>query len=236
MTKSDSSNEWLDTVSHDLRTPINLVYGCLDVIQSLGPLNEKQLHYLDRAFAGLKRMEHLIARLKDISWVDSTVPLELSEINLSEMIAEAVDLLLESAEQREVNVRVNVSPAIETIHVDAARIAQVMDNLLSNAIKYNRQGGTVVIGATKETEAIRVMVQDTGMGIAVEDQPHVFDRFFRAPEGVRLKIEGSGLGLAITRGIIQRHGGQIWVESQPDVGSTFYFTLPLAANGELKSE
>ncbi len=236
MTKSDSSNEWLDTVAHDLRTPINLVYGCLDVIQNLGPLNEKQLHYLDRAFAGLKRMEHLIARLKDISWVDSSVPLELSEVNLSDMVDEAVDLLLEAAEQREVKVRVNVSPAIETIHVDAARMAQVMDNLLSNAIKYNRQGGTVVIGATKEADSIRVMVQDTGMGIAEEDQPHVFDRFFRAPEGVRLKIEGSGLGLAITRGIIQRHGGQIWVESQLNVGSTFYFTLPLEANGELKSE
>ncbi len=236
MTKSDSSNEWLDTVAHDLRTPINLVYGCLDVIQNLGPLNEKQLHYLDRAFAGLKRMEHLIARLKDISWVDSSVPLELSEVNLSDLIAEAVDLLLEAAEQREVKVRVNVSSAIETIHVDAARMAQVMDNLLSNAIKYNRQGGTVVIGATKEADSIRVMVQDTGMGIADEDQPHVFDRFFRAPEGVRLKIEGSGLGLAITSGIIQRHGGRIWVESQINVGSTFYFTLPLASNGEVKAE
>jgi len=232
MTKSDSSNEWLDTVAHDLRTPINLVYGCLDVIKNLGPLNDKQLHYLDRAFAGLKRMEHLIARLKDISWVDSSVPLELSEINLSELIEEAVDLLLESAEQKDVKVRINVSPAINTIQVDAARMAQVMDNLLSNAIKYNRQGGTVVIGATKEADAVRVMVQDTGIGIAEEDQPQVFDRFFRAPEGVRLKIEGSGLGLAITRGIIQRHGGDIWVESELNVGSTFYFSLPLATNGQ----
>ncbi len=236
MTKSDSSNEWLDMVAHDLRTPINLVYGCLDVIQNLGPLNEKQLHYLDRAFAGLKRMEHLIARLKDISWVDSSVPLELSEINLSDLIAGAVDLLLESAEQREVKVRVNVSPAVETVRVDAARMAQVMDNLLSNAIKYNHQGGSVVVGAIKEEDAIRVMVQDTGMGIAEEDQPHVFDRFFRAPEGVRLKIEGSGLGLAITRGIIQRHGGRIWVESQPKVGSTFYFTLPFTASDAFEAE
>jgi two-component system, OmpR family, phosphate regulon sensor histidine kinase PhoR len=232
MTKSDSSNEWLDTVAHDLRTPINLVYGCLDVIKNLGPLNDKQLHYLERAFAGLKRMEHLIARLKEISWVDSSVPLELSEINLSELIEEAVDLLLESAEQKDVKVRVNVSPVIKTIQVDAARMAQVMDNLLSNAIKYNRQGGTVVIGATKEGDSVRVMIQDTGIGISEEDQPQVFDRFFRAPEGVRLKIEGSGLGLAITRGIIQRHGGDIWVESELNVGSTFYFSLPLSINGQ----
>jgi len=236
MTKSDSSNEWLDTVAHDLRTPINLVSGCLDVIQSVGPLNEKQQHYLNRAFAGLKRMEHLIARLKDISWVDSSVPLELSEVNLADMAAEAADLLLEAAEQKEVRVRINVSPDIKTIQVDADRIAQVMDNLLSNAIKYNRQGGSVVVSATKEADSVRVMVQDTGMGISEEDKPYVFDRFFRAQEGVRLKIEGSGLGLAITQGIIQRHGGEIWVESEPNVGSTFYFTLPLVVNGEYKSE
>ncbi len=235
MTKSDSSNEWLDTVAHDLRTPINLVYGCLDVIQNLGSLNEKQLHYLDRAFAGLKRMEHLIARLKDISWVDSSVPLELTDIKLSSLIDEAVDSLLESAEQQNVKVRINISLNIETIRVDAVRLAQVMDNLLSNAIKYNRQGGTVVIRAVQENDSVVVMVQDTGIGIAKDDQPHVFDRFFRAPEGVRLKIEGSGLGLAITRGIIQRHGGRIWVESEPNIGSSFYFSLPLTVNGEIDS-
>jgi signal transduction histidine kinase len=233
MTNSDSSNEWLDTVAHDLRTPINLVYGCLDVIQNLGPLNEKQMHYLDRAFAGLKRMEHLIARLKDISWVDSTAPLELTDIDLSNLISEAVDLLLEAAEQQNVKVRTNIAADIGTIQVDAVRLAQVMDNLLSNAIKYNRQGGTVVIRAVQENGSVVVMVQDTGIGIAKDDQPHVFDRFFRAPEGVRLKIEGSGLGLAITQGIIQRHGGRIWVESEPNVGSSFYFSLPLAVSNEI---
>jgi len=236
MTKSEFSNEWLDTVAHDLRTPINLVYGCLDVIQNLGPLNEKQMHYLERAFAGLKRMEHLIARLKDISWVDSTVPLELNDIRLADLISEAVDLLLESAEQQNVIVRINVSPNIESIRVDAMRLAQVMDNLLSNAIKYNRQGGTVVIRAVQENGSVVVMVQDTGIGIAKDDQPHVFDRFFRAPEGVRLKIEGSGLGLAITQGIIQRHGGRIWVESELDVGTSFYFSLPLPVSSEIATE
>jgi signal transduction histidine kinase len=233
MTKSDSSNEWLDTVAHDLRTPINLVYGCLDVIQNLGPLNEKQMHYLDRAFAGLKRMEHLIARLKDITWVDSTAPLELSDINLSKLIEEAVDLLLESAEQQNVKVRTNISSDIGTIRGDAGRLAQVLDNLLSNAIKYNKQDGTVVIRAVQENDSVVIMVQDTGIGIAEDDQPHVFDRFFRAPEGIRLKIEGSGLGLAITQGIIQRHGGRIWVESEPNVGSSFYFSLPLVVSDEI---
>jgi two-component system phosphate regulon sensor histidine kinase PhoR len=235
MTNSDLSNEWLDTVAHDLRSPINLVYGCLDVIQNVGPLNEKQSYYLDRAFAGLKRMEHLISRLKDISWVDSTAPLELSDVNLTAIIEEAVDLLLESAEQQNVKVRTNIAPDIGTIRVDAIRLGQALDNLLSNAIKYNRQGGTVVIRAVRESDSVVVMVQDTGIGIAQDDQPHVFDRFFRAPEGVRLKIEGSGLGLAITQGIIQRHGGRIWVESEPKVGSSFYFSLPTTVSDEMEA-
>jgi signal transduction histidine kinase len=236
MTNSDSSTEWLDTVAHDLRTPINLVYGCLDVIQNLGPLNEKQLHYLDRAFAGLKRMEHLIARLKDITWVDSSTPLEVVEINLSSLIGDAIDLLLELAEQREVKIRVNISSEITVIKGDGMRLAQVMDNLLSNAIKYNRQGGTIVVGARQQGDSVVVMVQDSGIGISEEDQPHVFDRFFRAPEGVRLKIEGSGLGLAISKGIVQRHGGRIWVESAPSVGSTFYFSVPLSLGSNAESE
>lgn len=236
MTNSDSSTEWLDTVAHDLRTPINLVYGCLDVIQNLGPLNDKQLHYLDRAFAGLKRMEHLIARLKDITWVDSSTPLDVVEINLSSLIGDAIDLLLELAEQREVKIRVNISPEITVIKGDGMRLAQVMDNLLSNAIKYNRQGGTIVVGARQQDNSVVVMVQDSGIGISEEDQPHVFDRFFRAPEGVRLKIEGSGLGLAITKGIVQRHGGRIWVESAPSVGSTFYFSVPLSLDANAETE
>lgn len=230
MSKSDASNEWLDTVAHDLRTPINLVSGCLDVIQSLGPLNDKQQYYLNRAFAGLKRMEHLIARLKDITWVDSNAPLEVSLVNVEHLITEAVDLLLEAAEQREVNIRIHVSKELDMLKADAARIAQVLDNLLSNAIKYNRQKGQVVVTAAPNPDGILFMVQDTGIGIAADDLPHVFDRFFRASASVQLKIEGSGLGLAISKGIVERHGGRIWVESELKVGSTFYFFLPTTVN------
>ncbi len=208
-------------------TPVNVVFQCLDVVQNMGPLNERQQHYVNRAFAGLKRMEHLIARLKDITWLDSSIPLELSSVNVSSMIEEAVDLLLEVAELREVTVKVHVASDVTDIRADAIRLPQVIDNLLSNAIKYNRQGGTVVIKATREDDNLLVMVQDTGIGISAEDQPQVFDRFFRAQEGVRLKIDGSGLGLSITQGIIERHGGRIWVESEPNVGSTFYFSVPL---------
>jgi signal transduction histidine kinase len=116
---------------------------------------------------------------------------------------------------------------IITIIADEPRLWQVIDNLVSNAIKYNKEGGAITIRAAQQGDSILISVEDTGIGISSDDQGHVFDRFFRAVEGVRLKIEGTGLGLAITKSIVERHRGRIWVESQLDVGSTFYVSLPI---------
>ncbi|MEZ4667399.1 MAG: HAMP domain-containing sensor histidine kinase [Anaerolineae bacterium] len=228
--KADTNTEWLDTVAHDLRNPINLVSGCLDAIQNMGPLNERQTHYLNRAFVGLRRMDHLIARLKDISWIDSDGPLDLGVVNVKKLIEEAADMLLEAAEQHSITFTLNIDEKIGDIEGDEARLAQVMDNLISNAIKYNKDAGSVIVTATRDDQLLQVAVRDTGIGIALEDQSHVFERFFRAQEGIRLRIEGSGLGLAISQGIVHRHGGHLWLESEAGVGSTFFVSLPVFPN------
>jgi signal transduction histidine kinase len=224
----DPNTEWLHTVAHDLKTPINSVRGCIDLAQNSGPLNERQEHYLNRAMAGLQRMEHLVSRLLDISWVDGDSELELVEVNIRSIVDDAIDLLRDAAEQREITLKVEGDDRISTILVDSRRLIQVMDNLLSNAIKYNQDGGEVTIAISHETDFVKVSVRDTGMGISEADQEHVFDRFFRARDGVKKKIEGSGLGLAIVQGIIAKHRGRIWVESELDKGTTFSFMLPLA--------
>jgi signal transduction histidine kinase len=223
----DSNSEWLHTVAHDLKSPINSVRGCVEMVMQLGPLNERQGHFAGRALAGLQRMEHLVSRLLDISWVDADAPLDLSEVSLPDIVHEAVDLLAEMAAQHNISVDVKTDPRILEMTGDERRLGQVFDNLLSNAIKYNRQDGRVVVEAAREYNSVRVSVRDTGIGITEEEQPRVFERFFRSRRGVALKIEGSGLGLAITHAIVKKHGGRIWFESQADVGTTFYFTLPL---------
>ncbi len=225
----DANTEWLHTVAHDLKTPINAVRGCIELVENSGPLNERQQHFATRAMAGLQRMEHLVSRLLDISWVDADVELELSDVNMRAVTDEAIDLLKDAADQRKIAVRVETDDRISTVSADSRRLIQVMDNLLSNAIKYNRDGGEIVVSISHETENVKVSVRDTGIGISEEDQTHVFDRFFRAHDGVKKKIEGSGLGLAITQGIIEKHHGRIWVESQLNKGTTFFFTLPLPA-------
>lgn len=224
---NDPKAEWLNTVAHDLKTPINSVRGCIELIQQMGPLNEKQQHYADRAMAGLQRMEHLVARLLDISWIDAGMQLELSEVNLHNLILEVIDLMRDAADRRSIAIEINVDEHLGTLRADSRRLMQVIDNLLSNAIKYNNDNGTVIIAVSRDSDSIRVSVQDTGMGISAEDQPHVFERFFRARQSVAMRIEGSGLGLAITKSIIQKHRGRIWMQSKPGEGSIFFFTLPM---------
>ncbi|MBL8160726.1 MAG: HAMP domain-containing histidine kinase [Anaerolineae bacterium] len=229
MIYSDQNAEWLNTVAHDLKTPINSVRGCIEMVQQLGPLNEKQEQFAERALTGLKRMEHLVARLLDISWVDAGRPLDLEEVDLRAVIEEAVDLLQEAASQRSITIDVVCDERIGTLRADARRLGQVMDNLLSNAIKYNRDAGSIFISVISRSDTVQVSVQDTGIGISREDQEHIFERFFRARQGVSMRIEGSGLGLAITQGVINKHRGRIWFESELGKGTTFTFTLPLTS-------
>lgn len=227
MSQRDFSADWLNTVAHDLKTPINSVRGCILLVQQLGPLTEKQQQFTQKALNGLQRMEHLVSRLLDISWVDADAELDLTEIPLQAVVDEAIEPLREIAEQRDITIGVEFDPRIRSVVADARRVGQVIDNLVSNAIKYNRDGGKVFVKVAYEPDAVHIQVQDTGIGISDSDQVRVFERFFRAREGVALRIEGSGLGLAITKAIVQKHGGRIWFQSKQGEGASFFFTLPL---------
>src|SRR5689334_10970338 len=118
----DANTEWLHTVAHDLKTPINAVRGCIELVQHSGPLNERQQHFATRAMAGLQRMEHLVSRLLDISWVDADVELELSVVNMRTIVDEAIDLLKDAAEQRGITVRVESGERINTVSADSRRL------------------------------------------------------------------------------------------------------------------
>ena len=227
MLSSDSMAEWLNIVAHDLKTPISSVRSCIDLVEQLGELNEKQQQFLGRALSGLDRMEHLVSRLLDISWIDANMQLDLAPCELPRLIQETVDYHSDVARTRQITVQFHFADDLEPILADSRRLSQVFDNLVSNAVKYNRDGGTVEIDVTNEQDSVLVKVHDTGMGVAVEDQARVFERFFRSRAGLRKKIEGSGLGLAIAQAIVQKHRGRIWLESEPGDGTTFFFTLPL---------
>jgi|FLYN01.1.fsa_nt_gi signal transduction histidine kinase len=226
MLYGDPREELLHTVVHQLKTPINAARGCIELVQNLGPLTERQAHFAERAIASLDRMEQLVARLLDLALIEGGIKLERTDCDLGAIISTVADSLAEVANKRQIDVHLDLDDSLGIVLADMERLTQVVDNLISNAVKYNRDGGTVWVTAFGDGNAVQVNVRDTGIGIPAEDLNRVFDRFYRSRLGVENGIEGTGLGLAIVQAIVQEHGGRIWVESQEGVGTTFAFVLP----------
>lgn len=224
-----SRDELLATVSHDLRNPLGVILlaaARLEAMSSAGFESEPLLKLAARIRRSADRMERLIADLLDISSIEAGhLSLQPSPQQASSLIGEA----LESARPlaRDKGVRLGAGPELtgELVSADRGRILQVLSNILANAIKFTPEEGTVRVAAARRDDAIVFSVTDTGPGIAQAALPRVFDRFWQANQAARA---GSGLGLAICRGIVERHGGAIWVESTFGAGTTVLFTLPLA--------
>lgn len=223
---TDLGSDLLRVAAHELKSPIGAVRGCIDLIEQMGPLNEGQQKFANRALTILEHMEHLIAELLEISRLDGGVQFELASCNLGDIVRQLVDLQSTSAEARNITLHVEIAPNLPDVPCDQRFLPQAVSNLLSNAIKYNRDGGEIWVRVAVEGDEVRLSVRDTGIGISTEDQQRVFEPFFRARETAALRIEGSGLGLAITHAVVQQHGGRISVVSEPDKGSTFTITLP----------
>lgn len=218
--------EMLGVIAHDLRGPITAIKGFIELVQHAGPLNEKQQRYADRALGSLDHMQQLVGMLLDIAWLDADKPLELGTCDVGDLIDESVVMHEMAASKRNVKLHVDLSPNLGTILGDLQRLQQAIHNLVSNAIKYNREDGEIWIVARGERDQIEVSVRDSGYGIPPEELPLLFDPFYRANTNNAARIEGTGLGLAIVKAVIEKHQGKVWVDSVPDKGSTFTFTLP----------
>jgi signal transduction histidine kinase len=227
-TSNDFERDLLSIVAHDLKTPIGAVKGFIELIQQMGPLNDAQERFAERALGGLDRMEHLVTNLLDLSRIESGIEMRMLPCDLNKLIQESAELLQGMAALRDITIYIDVHPGMGHVIGDSRLLGMVINNLLSNAVKYNREHGEIWISLSDDSRFVRVDVKDTGIGIAEKDLPHLFKRFFRASNSKDKKIEGSGLGLAIVEMIVQRHEGRIWVESKAGEGSKFSFTLPHA--------
>lgn len=223
---SDPQTELLHTIVHQLKTPINSARGCIELVQNLGPLNDRQAHFAERAIASMDRMEQLVSRLLDLAWIEAGMQLELADCNLGALVTRVADSLQEVAANRDVTIELEVDDSIGIMLADTERLTQVFENLLSNAVKYNREGGAVQVTAFGDAHSVHVNVRDSGIGIPADDMDRVFDRFYRSRLGVENGIEGTGLGLSIVQAIIEEHQGEIWVESLEGSGTTFSVILP----------
>ena len=226
---SRHKSEFLANMSHELRTPLNAIIGFSEVLteRMFGDLNEKQAEYLKDIYASGQHLLSLINDILDLSKIEAgRMELELTDFDLPAAIDNALALVRERASRRGITLGAKVDDRVGTIRGDARKVKQVLLNLLSNALKFTTEGGRIDLRVTRKQELVEVSVADTGVGIAPGDQAAVFEEFRQVGTADK-KVEGTGLGLALSRRFVELHGGQIWVESQVGVGSTFTFTLPV---------
>jgi len=227
---SRHKSEFLANMSHELRTPLNAVIGFSEVLQMrmFGALNEKQAEYVDDILHSGRHLLSLINDILDLAKIEAgRVELEPAMFDLTVAIDNAMLITRERAVRRGLRLERDVAPDLGIIDADERKVKQVLINLLSNAVKFTPEGGTITVSATRGPAEVTLVVQDTGIGIADEDQALVFEEFRQVGNDYTRKQEGTGLGLALARSFVELHGGRIWVESALGRGSAFSFTLPL---------
>jgi PAS domain S-box-containing protein len=217
----------LGIVVHDLRNPLSTILLNAATLTRHGPdperRSQKRVEALHRAAT---RMNRLIQDLLDVAVMESGhLTIKPARLSARELIVGAVDMQKPLASSSSLELRVDLDRDVPDILGDRDRLLQVFENLIGNAIKFTRAGGCITVSATSRDHDVIFQVADTGSGIAPENLPRVFDRFWQATSTDR---HGAGLGLPITKGIVEAHGGRIWVESTPHRGTTFSFTIPKA--------
>ena len=215
-------------VSHELRNPLTAVLGHAEILvedTSLPPRVREQLQVIESAS---HRMQHLIEEILARPQDAVAAQAGRAAIDLMPVVAASVDSFRPTAEAAGVEVRVDAPERLPVVG-DAFRLRQVVDNLLSNAIKYTPRGGVVMIRGAAEAERVRLEIVDTGIGIAPEDLPRVFEPYFRAQSARASGAAGTGLGMGIARSIVESHGGRLELSSQPGVGTTASIVLPAGA-------
>ena len=177
-------------------------------------------------------MNRLIQDLLDVALLEAgQLTIERSRLSAGGLIVEAVDMHRALASSSSIELQVEVGPDVPEVWGDWDRLLQVFENLIGNAIKFTGAGGRITAGAAPRDDEVVFWVADTGAGIASENLPRIFDRFWQASKAGR---RGAGLGLSITKAIVEAHGGRLWVESTEGSGSTFFFTIPRASAAQVR--
>ncbi|MBN9390112.1 MAG: GAF domain-containing protein [Chloroflexi bacterium] len=227
-------SEFLANMSHELRTPLNAIIGFSEVLmdQLFGELNERQKRYVMNILTSGRHLLSLVNDVLDLSKVEAGhMELLLDDIVPDEAVLDVEAILSVSASKKNLAFQNMFEAGEVTVRADRSKFKQILYNLLSNAVKFTPEKGRLIVGNYLHhedgKEYLATWVKDTGIGIRKEDQQNIFEEFRQVDSSYARQHQGTGLGLALTRRLIQLHGGRIWVESEPGVGSLFTFLLPL---------
>jgi two-component system phosphate regulon sensor histidine kinase PhoR len=221
---------FIQNVSHELKTPLTVIQGHAAKVLNMPEDREGWTASLRIITEETKRLTQLVDNLLTLSRLESpSFILEVSKMSMGALLEDAILQLSDVAEERNLSLDLHLEPGLPHVRADRARLKQVVLNLLDNAIKYTSPGGSIRVRLEQDSENERLLcyVEDTGEGIPTEDLPHIFDKLYRVRRVHGVPVEGSGLGLTLAREIILAHGGNISVESEVGVGSTFRISIPL---------
>jgi PAS domain S-box-containing protein len=232
-----SKSEFISAISHELRTPITNIRGYAEALTSgmVGPLTPSQAHFLRIVYDNALRMVSLAENLIAASQIErGRLKLNYEMADLHLLIGEVVQSFRGQIENRQLEIGLELDPRLPLIEADPARVRQVVDNLLSNAIRFTYPGGHITVGAklapgedARHPQHCIVWVTDSGIGISPEEQLHIWERFYRPANILAEEAGGLGIGLSIVKSLVEAHGGRVWVESTPGVGSTFTALFPV---------
>jgi two-component system, OmpR family, phosphate regulon sensor histidine kinase PhoR len=222
-------NDMLKMASHDLRSPLSLISGYCDMIEiDLGDAPAESLRkYLEVIRRTTGRMDNILTDLLRVEQIQSS-PLELhEEVQIAPLLKMITDHQQAAAAQKKQEMQSDFQNIPEGLMADPAMIREAMENFVSNAIKYTPDGGKITIRAYSENKRFYFVVIDNGYGVGPEHLPNLFKSFYRAKQAGTEHIAGTGLGLSLVKAVIERHSGEVWVESELGKGSTFGFWLPI---------
>jgi two-component system NtrC family sensor kinase len=218
--------DFINTISHDLRSPLTAILGYVDLIKRVGEVNQQQDEFIQRVQSSVHNITDLISNLLDLGRIEFGLDLGVEPVSLLPLVSFTLDNIQSQVDKKEIKVHTDIQEPLPHVLGNATQLRQMIDNLFTNAVKYTLSGGDIKVKAYREHNHVIMQVMDNGIGIPLEEQSRVFDRFFRA-RNVSDDIRGTGLGLAIVKSIVDNHNGRVWVDSREGLGSRFTVMLPV---------
>lgn len=221
-------SEFVTNVSHDLRSPLTAILGYTELIDRVGSINDQQRNFIRRIQFSINSITNLINDLLDLGRIESGYDTKKEMVSMDPIIGYAVDSLRSWILEKGQTIHLELEDRLPDILGNSILLRQLTGNLIGNAIKYTPREGQIWVRARSEASMLIFQVEDTGPGIPLHEQSHVFERFYRGTN-ISSEIPGTGLGLAIVKSIAENHQGRVWVDSTLGSGSTFTVVLPVPA-------
>ncbi len=218
-------NEFVGTITRDVRSPLTAIIGYIELLERMGPLNDQQRNFIGRIIFSVHSITALLNNLQELEKVGAVLETDRKTVQMQMIVQYTLEGLHQQINEKNLQVEFYAPEKLPFVLGNPIQLRQLVHQLLDNAIKYTPVDGRIVVELTPESDFVLLIVADTGIGVLPEDQPYIFSKFYRASNVVGDTV-GTGLGLSIVQSIVEQHGGRIWVDSQVNQGTTFTVMLP----------